>query len=203
MREEEERVNTLEDLGEQAKGCTLCPLSQSRTQVVFGAGNHRARIMFVGEAPGYHEDLKGEPFVGSAGRLLSELLENIGMKRTDVYIANVIKCRPPGNRNPLPEEIESCKPYLLKQIELIKPKIVCTLGNFSTQLLLKKKVGVSKLRGQSFQVDGYVVVPMYHPAAALHQGGLLVSLKEDFSYLKTLLEAGIEPTRVSEQMTLF
>lgn len=196
-------MNTLEDLGAHARECTLCSLSQSRTQVVFGAGNPRAGIMFVGEAPGYHEDLQGEPFVGSAGRLLSELLESIGLRRMDVYIANVIKCRPPGNRNPLPEEIDQCTPYLLKQIELIKPKIVCTLGNFATQLLLKKKIGVSKLRGQSYQVDGHVVVPMYHPAAALHQGGLLTSIKEDFSFLKNLLGAGVEPTRVSEQMSLF
>jgi|SRR3972149_828847 len=201
--EEEERMSTLEGLREQAMGCTLCPLSQSRTQVVFGAGNPRARVLFIGEAPGYHEDLKGEPFVGSAGRLLTELLESIGLKRTDIYIANVIKCRPPGNRNPLPEEIEHCKPYLMKQIDLIKPKIVCTLGNFSTQLLLNKKIGVSKLRGQSFLLNGYTVVPMYHPAAALHQGGLLVSLKEDFTNLKNLLESGSEPTQVTEQMTLF
>lgn len=201
--EEEERMSTLEGLREQAMGCTLCPLSQSRTQVVFGAGNPRARVLFIGEAPGYHEDLKGEPFVGSAGRLLTELLESIGLKRTDIYIANVIKCRPPGNRNPLPEEIEHCKPYLMKQIDLIKPKIVCTLGNFSTQLLLNKKIGVSKLRGQSFLLNGYTVVPMYHPAAALHQGGLLVFLKEDFTNLKNLLESGSEPTQVTEQMTLF
>lgn len=196
-------MNTLEDLHGQVKECALCPLSQSRTQAVFGTGNPQARIMFVGEAPGYHEDLKGEPFVGSAGRLLSELLEGIGIKRTEVYIANVIKCRPPGNRNPVPEEIEHCKPYLLKQIELVKPKMLCTLGNFATQLLLQKKLGVSKLRGRSYQVDGHVVVPMYHPAAALHQGNLLASIKEDFSFLKNLLEAGVEPTAVSEQMSLF
>ncbi|HNP61822.1 MAG TPA: uracil-DNA glycosylase, partial [Nitrospirales bacterium] len=128
--------------------CQRCALSSGRTQVVFGTGHPQADIMFVGEAPGFYEDQKGEPFVGAAGKLLNELLQSIGLSRADIFIANVIKCRPPNNRDPLPEEIETCKPFLLQQIELIKPKLVCTLGNFATQTLLERKVGITKVRGQ-------------------------------------------------------
>jgi uracil-DNA glycosylase len=154
-------------------------------------GNPHAEIMFVGEAPGFHEDRLGKPFVGAAGKLLDPLLGEIGIERRDIYIANVIKCRPPQNRNPRPEEIESCKPYLLTQIELIRPKVICTLGNFSTQLLLGQKVGITKMRGQAFERGSYVVVPMLHPAAALHRESMLEAVKEDFQNLRKILEQGV------------
>ncbi len=135
---------TLSEFAEQIKDCQKCALAASRTQVVFGHGNPQAEIMFVGEAPGFHEDRQGQPFVGAAGKLLDRLLEEIGIQRREVYIANIIKCRPPDNRNPRVDEIDSCKPYLFKQIELIAPKVICTLGNFSTQLLLGKRWGSPK-----------------------------------------------------------
>ena len=168
--------------------CQRCQLSAGRTQVVFGTGNPQASIMFVGEAPGFYEDREGEPFVGAAGKLLTELLRSIGLERSDIYIANVIKCRPPNNRDPLPDEIDTCKPFLLQQIALIQPKLVCTLGNFATQTLLERKVGITKVRGQVIQLENFVVFPLLHPAAALHQGNLRVPLKEDFQKLKTVLE---------------
>ena len=130
----------LAELGTFLHDCQQCRLASGRTQVVFGTGNPQARIMFVGEAPGYYEDQQGIPFVGAAGKLLTQLLESVGLSRSEIYIANVIKCRPPNNRDPLPDEVETCKPYLLQQIQLIKPKLVCSLGNFATQTLLGKKV---------------------------------------------------------------
>jgi uracil-DNA glycosylase family 4 len=181
----------LQDFYEQIKNCQNCALAASRTQVVFGDGNPHAEIMFVGEAPGFHEDRLGKPFVGAAGKLLDQLLGQIGIERRDIYIANVIKCRPPQNRNPRAEEIESCKPYLLKQIELIRPKIICTLGNFSTQLLLGHKVGITKVRGQAFDQGSYVVVPMLHPAAALHRESMLEGVKGDFQNLRKILDQGM------------
>ena len=143
--------------------------------------------MFVGEAPGFYEDREGIPFVGAAGKLLTELLQSIGLERSDIYIANVIKCRPPNNRDPLPDEIDTCKPFLLQQIELIQPKLVCTLGNFATQTLLERKVGITKVRGQTIRLKHFVVFPLLHPAAALHQSNLSIPLKEDFQKLKTVL----------------
>ena len=168
--------------------CQRCQLASGRTQVVFGTGNPQASIMFVGEAPGFYEDREGVPFVGAAGKLLTELLQSIGLERSDIYIANVIKCRPPNNRDPLPDEIDTCKPFLLQQIELIQPKLVCTLGNFATQTLLERKVGITKVRGQVIRLENFVVFPLLHPAAALHQGNLRVPLKEDFQKLKAVLE---------------
>ena len=178
----------LTELSASLRDCQRCQLSTGRTQVVFGTGNPQASIMFVGEAPGFYEDRQGEPFVGAAGKLLSELLQSIGLERSDIYIANVIKCRPPKNRDPLPDEIDTCKPFLLQQIELIQPKLVCTLGNFATQTLLERKVGITKVRGQVIRLANFVVFPLLHPAAALHQGNLRVPLKEDFQKLKTVLE---------------
>ena len=175
-------------LSTSLKDCQRCQLSTGRTQVVFGTGNPQASIMFVGEAPGFYEDREGVPFVGAAGKLLTELLQSIGLERSDIYIANVIKCRPPNNRDPLPEEIDTCKPFLLQQIELIQPKLVCTLGNFATQTLLDRKVGITKVRGQAIPLEHFVVFPLLHPAAALDQNNLLVPLKEDFQKLKTVLE---------------
>jgi len=144
--------------------------------------------MLVGEAPGYYEDKEGRPFVGAAGQLLDKLLNSIGLKREEVYIANVLKCRPPDNRDPNPEEIEACESYLLKQIEIIKPKVICTLGNFATRVLLQKNVNISKVRGQQFQADNYLIFPIYHPAAALHARVNLTALEEDFKKLKKVLE---------------
>ena len=194
---------TLQELGHSLQDCQRCRLASGRTQVVFGAGNPNASIMFVGEAPGFYEDKQGEPFVGAAGRLLNELLEGAGLSRKDIYIANVIKCRPPDNRDPLPDEVETCKPFLFQQIEMIKPKVVCTLGNFAMQTLMGKKIGIMKVRGQAFQVQDFFVFPMLHPAAALHQGNLNEPLREDFRKLKAFLDRRQEPETPIEQMNLF
>jgi DNA polymerase len=188
---------------EEIKDCRKCALSQSRTHVVFGEGNPNAEIMFVGEAPGQNEDLQNRPFVGAAGKLLSEFLSRIGLRREEVYIANVIKCRPPENRSPMAEEIESCLPYLWKQIELIKPRVICTLGNHAAQALLNKKVSITKVRGQHFQIRNFFVFPMLHPAAALHQGNLRRSVEEDFLNLKKFLEKDLQPEPQPEQMGFF
>ena len=179
---------TLVELKRDLGNCQLCRLASGRTQVVFGTGNPQATIMFVGEAPGFYEDKQGEPFVGAAGKLLTELLESVGLSRSEIYIANVIKCRPPDNRNPMPDEVDTCKPFLLQQIQLIDPKLVCTLGNFATQTLLGKKVGITKVRGQTFRLPEFVLFPLLHPAAALHQGNLRTPLEEDFQKLKIVLD---------------
>tara|TARA_B100000315_G_scaffold259641_2_gene316469 strand:- start:6897 stop:7415 length:519 start_codon:yes stop_codon:yes gene_type:complete len=171
---------------------------------VFGVGNPNASIMFIGEAPGFHEDKQGEPFVGAAGKLLTELIESSGLSRDDVYIANVIKCRPPDNRNPLPDEIETCKPFLLQQIDLISPKVICTLGNFAIRTMLGKQVSITKIRGQHFVVQGFRVFPMLHPAAALHQGNFRSLLQEDFANLRIYLEnINSKLSQPAEQMGLF
>ena len=187
---------TLQELGQSLSDCQRCKLARlGRTQVVFGVGNPHATIMFVGEGPGYHEDRQGEPFVGAAGKLLNELLESAGLSRSDVYIANVIKCRPPNNRDPEPDEVETCKPFLLQQIQLIKPKLVCSLGNWATQTLLEKKVGITKVRGQAIRLNDFVLFPLFHPAAALHQGSLLQPLREDFGKLKAYLDRPMSPDK--------
>ena len=180
---------TLNELSASLRDCRQCRLASGRTQVVFGTGNPHATIMFVGEAPGYYEDKQGEPFVGAAGKLLNELLASIGLSRSDIYIANVIKCRPPNNRDPQPDEVETCKPFLLNQIQLIQPHLVCTLGNFATQTLLNKKVGITKVRGRAIPLSEFVVFPLLHPAAALHQGNLKSVLVEDFQKLKEVLDS--------------
>ena len=180
---------TLQELGQTLINCQRCKLAGlGRTQVVFGVGNPHASIMFVGEGPGYHEDRQGEPFVGAAGKLLNELLESAGLSRSEVYIANVIKCRPPNNRDPEPDEVDTCKPFLFQQIQMIEPKVVCSLGNWATQTLLEKKVGITKVRGQAFQLKEFVLFPLLHPAAALHQGNLLQPLRDDFGKLKAYLD---------------
>jgi len=184
-------VDTLHALGEQVSACTRCRLSQGRTQVVFGVGNPHADLMFVGEAPGFHEDKQGLPFVGQAGKLLDKLLEGIGLDRSQVYIANVLKCRPPGNRDPQPDEIESCEPHLFRQIELIQPRVVATLGNFATKLLSGKQTGITRVHGveQETTVGGNRVLlyPLYHPAAALYTPRMLEVLKEDFARIPELM----------------
>jgi uracil-DNA glycosylase len=182
-------LSLLQELAKSLHGCERCKLSKlGRTQVVFGAGNPHASIMFVGEAPGFNEDQKGEPFVGAAGKLLNDLLQSANLSRDQIYIANVIKCRPPNNRDPEPDEVEICKPFLLQQIQLIRPKLVCTLGNWATQTLLERKVGITKVKAQAFYMKDFVLFPLLHPAAALHQGGLLDTLKEDFKKLKAFLD---------------
>ena len=185
------RVETLHALGEQVSACTRCRLAQTRTQVVFGVGNPSADLMFVGEAPGFHEDKQGLPFVGQAGKLLDNLLAGIGLNRSQVYVANVLKCRPPGNRDPQPDEIESCEPHLFRQIELIQPKVVATLGNFATKLLSGKQTGITRVHGveQETTVGGNQVLlyPLYHPAAALYTPRMLDVLREDFARIPELM----------------
>jgi uracil-DNA glycosylase len=180
---------TLNELASFLHDCQRCKLAKSgRTQVVFGVGNPNAEIMFVGEGPGFYEDRQGEPFVGAAGKLLNELLTSAGLSRSQVYIANVIKCRPPNNRDPEPDEVETCKPFLMQQIELINPKVICTLGNWATQTILGRKVGITKVRGRVIKHENVTIFPLLHPAAALHQGSLRQPLIEDFQKLKAYLE---------------
>jgi DNA polymerase len=178
-------------------GCTKCPLSQGRTQVVFGSGSPTAELMFVGEAPGFHEDKQGVPFVGAAGQLLSKLLAEIGMRREDVYIANVLKCRPPGNRDPQPEEIEACEPHLWRQIELIRPTLICTLGNFATKLLSGRPDGITRVHGRPQEVllggNPVTLYPIFHPAAALYTPRMLQVLQEDFARVPELLGRAAAP----------
>jgi len=159
--------NTLDALKTQALSCTKCGLSDTRTKVVFGAGSPKAKLMFVGEAPGMEEDLQGLPFVGRAGQLLTKIIESIGLKRKDVYIANILKCRPPNNRNPLPQEILTCEGYLIKQIELIKPKVICALGKFAAQTLLRTTEPITRLRGEFRDYRGTKLMPTFHPAYLL------------------------------------
>jgi len=183
--------------GDVAAGCTRCALAQTRTQVVFGSGSPTADLMFVGEAPGFHEDKQGVPFVGAAGKLLGKLLDGIGLSREEVYIANVIKCRPPGNRDPSPEEIESCEPHLWKQIELIQPTLIATLGNFATKLLSGKPNGITQVHGREQQVvlggNPVTLYPIFHPAAALYTPRMLQVLEEDFARIPALLGRAVEP----------
>ena len=190
---------TLQELAESLHNCQRCPLAKlGLRQVVFGVGNPHASVMFVGEAPGFHEDQKGEPFVGAAGQLLNDLLESAGLSRADIYIANVIKCRPPNNRDPEPQEVETCKPFLLQQIAMIRPKLVCSLGNWATQTLLERKVGITRVRGQAFYLKEFVLFPLLHPAAALHQGTMLQPLREDFQKLKEFLDRHSQPPATQE-----
>jgi DNA polymerase len=191
-----ERREQLKAVYAEARGCTRCPeLARTRTQVVFGAGNADADLMFVGEAPGAREDEQGIPFVGAAGKLLNELLVEIGLARSDVFIANVLRCRPPGNRDPLPAEIDNCQDYLMRQVQLIEPRVICTLGNFSTKLLRADPTGISRLHGQAeIRVIGRRAVrlyPLFHPAAALYTRSLLETLRADFARLPQLLELAL------------
>jgi DNA polymerase len=189
----------IQDLAKSLHDCQRCKLAKmGRTQVVFGVGNPQASVMFVGEAPGFHEDQQGEPFVGAAGKLLNDLLQSAGLSRSDIYIANVIKCRPPNNRDPEPDEVETCKPFLMQQIAMIHPKLVCTLGNWATQTLLERKVGITKVRGQAFYLKDFVLFPLLHPAAALHQGSMLEPLREDFTKLREFLDRQTKPVKPTE-----
>lgn len=188
-------ASTLSELADRLRDCQRCELGKTRTNLVFGVGDAGARLMFIGEAPGFHEDRQGEPFVGTAGKLLDDLLLRIlGLRRSDIYIGNVLKCRPPQNRDPLPDEINSCKPFIARQIELIDPKIICTLGNFSTRLLLNKNVYISKVHGQLFRTGSRLIFPTYHPAAALYTNSTKELLVADFKLLADrLMEFEREP----------
>jgi uracil-DNA glycosylase family 4 len=187
------RREALIEVYNQASVCERCPLHETRNRVVFGAGNADAELVFVGEAPGAEEDRQGLPFVGRAGGFLSELLEGIGMTREQVFIANVLKCRPPGNRDPVPEEIESCRPYLERQVELIEPALICTLGNFATKLLTANPTGITRVRGtvQEHTLGGrrVMLLPLFHPAAGLRTPRVAQQLREDFALIPELLAA--------------
>ena len=191
-RSAEERRAELVELYRELHAEHGCPLKASRTNIVFGMGDADAELMFVGEAPGRDEDLKGKPFVGRAGRLLDQLLDEIGLSRSQVFIANVLMCRPPGNRDPLPEEIEECKPYLMRKIELIEPKMICTLGNFATKTITGSPMGITKVCGrpQKRELAGLdvTVYPLFHPAAALRTPACLNSLREHMARIPELLE---------------
>jgi uracil-DNA glycosylase family 4 len=189
-----ERRALLKAVYDEAKGCLRCPLHETRTTVVFGAGNANADLMFIGEAPGANEDKQGLPFVGQAGKLLDKLLAEIGLERRDVFVANVLKCRPPGNRDPHPAEIETCQEYLWRQVELIEPTVICTLGNFSTKLLRGDSTGISRLHGvPEVRIVGARAVrlyPLFHPAAALYTPRMLETLRADFERLPEVLALG-------------
>lgn len=176
----------LDELHRDITECRLCPLCEGRTHAVPGEGNKKTKVMFVGEAPGRDEDLQGRPFVGQAGRLLTTMLAEIGIKREDVFIANVLKCRPPDNRNPMPDEIEACSPYLYAQIAVIKPKVVCPLGTFAIKVLLGKDFPVGQVHGKLYRRHGIFFLPMYHPAALLHRNSeaMRTAMKDDMQKLK-------------------
>jgi uracil-DNA glycosylase family 4 len=197
-----ERAAALREYAEHTSSCTKCALSAGRTQVVFGSGSPNADLMFVGEAPGFHEDQQGIPFVGQAGKLLDKLLGGIGLTRADVYVVNTLKCRPPGNRDPLPEEIAACEPHLFRQIELIEPTLVATLGNFATKLLSGRPAGITRVHGREQEVTlgtrTVSLYPLYHPAAALYTPSMLKVLEEDFARIPALLDRALEPAAVAE-----
>ena len=193
----EQRREQLVELYREVAGCTRCPLHAGRTKAVFGAGDADAGLMFVGEAPGAEEDRQGIPFVGRAGQLLNQLLEGVGMKREEVFIANILKSRPPANRDPQPDEIEACWPYLERQIQLIEPRVIATLGNFATKKLTGSPVGITRVRGtpQVHELAGRTlfVFPLLHPAAALRTPSLVETLREDFVRLRALLAEPAPP----------
>jgi uracil-DNA glycosylase family 4 len=190
-------ASELEELRAEASVCTRCRLHEGRTQVVFGNGNPNADLMLVGEAPGFHEDQQGLPFVGQAGKLLDRLLAGIGLTRADVYVANTLKCRPPGNRDPMPDEKHECEPWLFRQIELIRPKVIATLGNHATKQLTGKETGITRVHGQvqdaTYGSTRVAIYPLYHPAAALYTPAMLKVLEEDFARIPALLERGSGP----------
>ena len=198
---------TLAEIADRVCDCTKCELSRSRTHAVPGEGNPDAEIMFIGEAPGWNEDRQGRPFVGAAGQFLNEMLERIGLNRADVFITNVVKCRPPGNRDPLPDEIAACAPYLDEQIAAIRPKVIVTLGRFSMARWFPGE-RISRIHGQARQFGDLVVVPMYHPAAALHQAALRATIEADMARLPRIIDEArqakqTEAAAPPEQMRLF
>jgi uracil-DNA glycosylase family 4 len=200
-------MSELQDVAEQVRRCTRCLLAKSRSRAVPGEGPENAALMFIGEAPGFHEDKSGRPFVGAAGQFLEELLASINMSRTDVYITNVIKCRPPGNRDPLPNEIEACQSYLDRQIELIRPRMIVTLGRFSMARAFPG-ARISSVHGQPRKIEGVLYYPMFHPAAALHQPKLRSTVEQDMARIPQLLaeidqlDDSQKPDEI-EQLSLF
>jgi uracil-DNA glycosylase family 4 len=203
-------MTRLDELAREAMACTRCRLSAARTQVVFADGSPDADLMFIGEGPGYHEDVQGLPFVGAAGQLLNRLLGEIGLRREDVRITNVVLCRPPGNRDPMPDEIEACRPILTEHVSLVDPKVVCTLGNFATRVILERPVAISRVRGERHPWQGRVVIPTFHPAAVLRGGGdtsrIMAQIRQDFATIRTTLDEATsvgEGALVEEQLDLF
>jgi DNA polymerase len=198
-------MRTLEEAALDASTCTRCRLAEGRTQVVYGVGDPNADLMFIGEAPGFHEDKQGEPFVGAAGQLLNQLLSEIDISREAVYINNVILCRPPGNRDPLPDELEACKPWLDERIAIIDPAVVVTLGNWATRYILGRQVSISRVRGQRFPWSDRTVIPTFHPAAVLHGGGQassqMTALRADFQEIRAALAERPQPAE--QQLGLF
>lgn len=191
---------TLEEVRRLLGECTRCRLASTRTHIVFGVGDPAAEVMLIGEAPGRNEDLKGEPFVGAAGKLLDELLGVAGLDRSEVYIANVLKCRPPGNRDPLPDEVETCTPFLREQIRVISPKILVTLGNFATRFVIGAPVSITRVRGVAREVGRFTVLPTYHPAAAIYDQTKLDTIRDDFELLGSLLAPRTGPEPVQERL---
>lgn len=202
-------MTEIEQVARDAAACTRCRLSSGRTRVVFGDGHPTADLMFIGEGPGFHEDKQGVPFVGAAGQLLNRLLGEIDLSREEVYITNVVRCRPPGNRDPLPDEIEACTPWLLTTIDLVDPRVLVTLGNFATRFILDRKVAISRVRGERHLWQGRTVIPTFHPAAVLHGGGdrspQMQGLREDFATVRRILdeERRAPAPQVEEQLGLF
>lgn len=198
-------MRTLGEAALDASTCTRCRLAEGRTQVVYGVGDPNADLMFIGEAPGFHEDKQGEPFVGAAGQLLNQLLSEIEVPREAVYINNVILCRPPGNRDPLPDELEACQPWLDERIAIIDPAVVVTLGNWATRYILGRQISISRVRGQRFPWNGRTVIPTFHPAAVLHGGGQassqMTALRADFQEIRAALAERPQP--VEQQLGLF
>jgi uracil-DNA glycosylase family 4 len=200
-------MTELERLAAEIAQCQKCQLARGRTHTVPGAGLADARLMFIGEAPGFHEDRQGLPFVGAAGRFLEELLASIGLTRDDVFICNVIKCRPPNNRDPLPEEIEACRPYLDRQIELVRPRVIATLGRFSMARYFPNAT-ISQIHGRAKRIGDVVYLPLFHPAAALHQPRYRAAIEQDFQKIPALLDelAAVEedsPDEQAQQLSLF
>jgi DNA polymerase len=181
------RIMTLEDVRKELGDCKRCKLHRTRRTIVFGEGNGKATLMFIGEGPGYDEDVQGRPFVGKAGQLLTKIIESINLRREEVYIANIVKCRPPQNRNPDPDEIQNCNPFLMKQIRVIQPKIICALGTFSAQTLLQTDTKISDLRGKLFDLEGITVIPTYHPAFLLRNPERKREVWEDMKKIAELL----------------
>ena len=198
-------MRTLDEAALDASTCRRCRLADGRTQVVYGVGDPNADLMFIGEAPGFHEDKQGEPFVGAAGQLLNQLLSEVEIPREAVYINNVILCRPPGNRDPFPDELEACQPWLDERIAIIDPAVVVTLGNWATRYILGRQISISRVRGQRFPWNGRTVIPTFHPAAVLHGGGQassqMTALRADFQEMRSALAE--RPRPVEQQLGLF
>jgi DNA polymerase len=198
-------MRTLDEAALDASTCRRCRLADGRTQVVYGVGDPNADLMFIGEAPGFHEDKQGVPFVGAAGQLLNQLLSEVEIPREAVYINNVILCRPPGNRDPFPDELEACQPWLDERVAIIDPAVVVTLGNWATRYILGRQISISRVRGQRFPWNGRTVIPTFHPAAVLHGGGQassqMTALRADFQEMRAALAERPQPAE--EQLGLF